>query len=62
LPLAVFDTTKEDVAALSACLSHQLGILDATVGQRAEFQEIVAAQDNMRLVTLPNWAGLGAVQ
>ena len=43
-------------------LRRQLTILDATVEQKETFAEVVEAQDNMRLVTLPNWAGLGAVQ
>ncbi len=46
----------------AACLQKQLSILNATVSQRENFAAIVEAQDNMRLVMLPNWAGLGAVQ
>ena len=56
------DTTEEDIEIFAACLQKQLTILDATVSQRDSFAEIVEAQDNMRLVTLHNWAGLGAVQ
>lgn len=59
---AVFDTTKEDLEKLLGSLASQLKILDATVKQRSDFHEIVTSQDNLRLVTLPNWAGLGAVQ
>jgi hypothetical protein len=60
--LLVFDTTKEDLDRMLNCLASQIRILDATVQQRADFREIVTSQDNLRLVTLPNWAGLGAVQ
>ena len=56
------DTTEEDIEAFATCLQKQLTILDATVNQRESFAEIVEAQDNMRLVTLHNWAGLGVVQ
>ena len=45
-----------------ACLDRQLSILDSTVRHRETFQDIVQAQDNLRLVNLTNWAGLGAVQ
>ena len=60
--IAACDTVEEDIEAFAACLQKQLGILDATVGQRENFADVVEAQDNMRLVTLHNWAGLGAVQ
>ncbi len=56
------DTLEEDVEAFATCLAKQLTILDATVGQRDTFAAVVEAQDNMRLVSLHNWAGLGAVQ
>ena len=59
---AGFATDLEDVEEFVECLHHQLEILNATVRQRAEFQEIVCAQDNLILVHVPNWAGLGAVQ
>ena len=58
----VFDTTKEDIEQFLLSLDRQVKILDATVDQRADFQDIVEAQDNLVLVDLPNWAGLGAVQ
>jgi len=58
----MFDTKAEDIDTFLECLDWQLQILNSTVSQRKEFQEIVEAQDNLRLVTLPNWAGLGAIQ
>ena len=58
----MFDTTKEDIEQFLMSLDRQVKILDATVDQRADFQDIVEAQDNLVLVDLPNWAGLGAVQ
>ena len=59
---ADYDTTEEEVDDFLDDLDHQLSILDATVRQRAIFQEIVTAQEQLRLVHLPHWAGLGAVQ
>lgn len=59
---SVCDTKTKHVEAFLDILQQQLTILDATVNQRHDFHAIVEAQDNMRLVTLPNWAGLGAVQ
>jgi hypothetical protein len=56
------DTQATDVEDFVECLTQQLGILDATVRQRADFQDIVVAQDNLVLIHLPNWAGLGAIQ
>jgi len=44
------------------CLDQQIKILDATVRQRPDFQDIVEAQDNLRLITLRTWAGMGAIQ
>lgn len=37
-------------------------ILNATVKERENFQAIVEAQDNLHLIDLSDWAGLGAVQ
>ena len=59
---SALDTQLADVQGFVDCLEKQLGILTATVSQRADFQAIVEAQDNLRLIELPNWAGLGAVQ
>lgn len=57
-----YDTTEEEVQHMLTYLDKQLSILDATVKHRQPFADIVEAQDNMRLVSLSNWAGLGAVQ
>ena len=59
---ADYDTTEAEVDDFLATLDRQLSILDATVRQRAIFQEIVAAQEQLRIVHLPHWAGLGAIQ
>ncbi|CAH1793436.1 unnamed protein product, partial [Owenia fusiformis] len=56
------DTTLEDASNFVDSLTKQLAILDATVQQRVTFQELVEGQDNLILIDLPNWAGLGAVQ
>lgn len=58
----IFETSGEDVGQFLDCLDHHIKILDATVRMRKEFQDIVENQDNMRIVHLPTWAGLGAVQ
>ncbi|XP_064613537.1 pyridoxal-dependent decarboxylase domain-containing protein 1-like [Liolophura sinensis] len=55
-------TTNEDIEKFVECLKTQMSILDATVQQRETFQKIVEAQDNLTLVHIANWAGLGAVQ
>lgn len=58
----IFETSGEDVGQFLDCLDHHIKILDATVRMRKDFQDIVDNQDNMRIVHLPTWAGLGAVQ
>ncbi|XP_013415606.1 putative pyridoxal-dependent decarboxylase domain-containing protein 2 isoform X2 [Lingula anatina] len=55
-------TTLEDMEVWGKSLGKQVSILNATVKQKENFQEVVEAQDNLRLVHLPTWAGLGAVQ
>ena len=45
-----------------ACSFLWQAILDSTVLQRDRFCAIVEAQDNLRIVEMPNWAGLGVVQ
>ena len=37
-------------------------ILDATVLNYEKFRMVVAGHENLRLVDVSNWAGLGAVQ
>lgn len=58
----IFKTSNDDITQFLDCLDHHIKILDATVHMRKDFQEIVESQDNMRIVHLPTWAGLGAVQ
>ena len=59
---SVFETSVADVDQFAASLAHNIEILDATVSMRASFEEIVSSQDNMRVIHLPTWAGLGVVQ
>ncbi|XP_061167999.1 putative pyridoxal-dependent decarboxylase domain-containing protein 2 isoform X2 [Saccostrea echinata] len=55
-------TVEEDIENFGESLKKQIAILDATVLQRDRFCAIVEAQDNLRIVEVPNWAGLGVVQ
>jgi len=61
-PSSLFDVTLDSVDRFIACLERNVEILDATVSMKKDFEDIVRAQDNMALVHLPSWAGLGAVQ
>jgi hypothetical protein len=36
--------------------------LDATVAQRDQFKTLVDDNKNLKLITMPKWAGLGVVQ
>jgi len=60
--LVVFDMSHQLINGFLDCFERHVHILDATVAVKNDFNEIVANQDNMRLVQLPTWAGLGAVQ
>jgi len=44
------------------CFTRHVHILDATVAVKEDFADIVQSQENLRLIQLPSWAGLGAVQ
>nr|XP_022319864.1 putative pyridoxal-dependent decarboxylase domain-containing protein 2 isoform X1 [Crassostrea virginica] len=55
-------TVIEDIENFAENLKKQIAILDSTVLQRDRFCAIVEAQDNLRIVEMPNWAGLGVVQ
>ncbi|XP_048764504.2 putative pyridoxal-dependent decarboxylase domain-containing protein 2 isoform X2 [Ostrea edulis] len=55
-------TVEEDIEKFGESLKKQLVILDATVLHRDRFCAIVEAQDNLRIVEVPSWAGLGVVQ
>jgi len=54
--------TRAAIDKFISCLERNVEILDATVGMKGDFEEIIEAQDNMRIVHLSSWAGLGAVQ
>lgn len=55
-------TTKEDITNLIKSLKTQTSILDSTVLHQEQFKVIVNAQDNLRQLEMPTWAGLGVVQ
>jgi len=54
--------TGQAVDSFLDCFTRHVQILDATVAVKQDFADIVDSQDNLRLVQLPSWAGLGAVQ
>ncbi|CAL4062157.1 unnamed protein product, partial [Meganyctiphanes norvegica] len=54
--------TLAHVDHLLHSLNHQLEILNATVKQRKAFAELVASSNNLELVEIPGWAGLGGVR
>jgi len=58
----VFEMTGQLVDSFLDCFSRHVHILDATVAVKQDFADIVECQDNLRLIQLPSWAGLGAVQ
>jgi len=59
---AVFEMTSQSVDNFIGCFTRHVHILDATVAVKQDFVDIVDSQDSLRLVQLPSWAGLGAVQ
>lgn len=59
---SLMDVTKEDLEEFLESLEQNIKIVDATVTMRPEFKDIVTDQDNLRLVYLQTWAGLGAVR
>jgi len=58
----VFEMTSQSVDRFLDCFTRHVHILDATVAVKQDFADIVESQDNLRLIQLPSWAGLGAVQ
>jgi len=60
--LSVFQMTGQLVDSFLDCVTRHVHILDATVAVKQDFADIVESQDNLRLIHLPSWAGLGAVQ
>ena len=58
----VFEMTGQLLDRFIDCFTRHIQILDATVAVKQDFADIVKSQDNLRLVDLPSWAGLGAVQ
>ncbi|XP_076443203.1 putative pyridoxal-dependent decarboxylase domain-containing protein 2 [Babylonia areolata] len=54
-------TTEKDVEEFVNSLLSNLSVLNASTKQRKVFQSMVQSQPNLSLVSLSNWAGLGAV-
>ncbi|CAG5129322.1 unnamed protein product, partial [Candidula unifasciata] len=53
-------TTKEDIEDFLDSLKSNLSVLEATTQQRKRFRTIVSSHNNLRLIELNSWAGLGA--
>uniref|UniRef100_A0A6B0VGA9 Pyridoxal-dependent decarboxylase domain-containing protein 1 n=1 Tax=Ixodes ricinus TaxID=34613 RepID=A0A6B0VGA9_IXORI len=58
----VFGTTTQDVEELHGCLLKQLAILNATVRQKRKFRRALEHHENLALVEVCHWAGLGGVR
>lgn len=54
--------TIEQLHNAAECLEIQIEILRATVRHKATLNRLVAKNDVLRLVHLPDWAGLGGVR
>ncbi|KAF5295217.1 hypothetical protein FQR65_LT10501 [Abscondita terminalis] len=52
----------EDIQTFIQCLEQQLVILRATVQQKETFMKLVEVSPVLKLVELPEWAGLGGVR
>ena len=64
LELGLGDTVPniEIIENFSSCLDGQIDILRATVRHRITFNQLVEQSDVLRLINLPDWAGLGGVR
>ncbi|CAN8002704.1 unnamed protein product [Ixodes hexagonus] len=58
----VFGTTTQDVEELHGSLLKQLAILNATVRQKRKFRRALEHHENLALVEVCHWAGLGGVR
>ncbi|KAK5641276.1 hypothetical protein RI129_009823 [Pyrocoelia pectoralis] len=54
--------SAEDIQSFIQCLEQQLVILRATVQQKDTFIKLVETSPVLKLVELPEWAGLGGVR
>lgn len=54
--------TSEEMQAFILCLEQQLVILKATVHHRETFVKLVDLSPVLKIVDLPDWAGLGGVR
>ncbi|XP_076334792.1 putative pyridoxal-dependent decarboxylase domain-containing protein 2 isoform X4 [Tachypleus tridentatus] len=58
----VTQMTKEDIDEVYNCLQQQVAILNATVHQKDTFTKLLVHHENLQLVEIANWAGLGGVR
>lgn len=58
----VLGTTEEDIEDFVSSLQAQIVILDATVSQRKPFRNIVMECENLTLIEMEGYAGLGALR
>lgn len=54
--------TSEEVQGFVQCLEQQLVILRATIHHKETFVKLVAESPVLKIVELPDWAGLGGVR
>ncbi|CAG9817896.1 unnamed protein product [Phaedon cochleariae] len=54
--------TNEEIQAFVQCLEQQLVILRATIHHRETFDKLVEASPVLKIVDLPDWAGMGGVR
>ncbi|XP_014207727.1 putative pyridoxal-dependent decarboxylase domain-containing protein 2 [Copidosoma floridanum] len=53
---------SDDIDSVVACLEQQIDILLATVHHKETFTKLVSENESLRLVEIPEWAGLGGVR
>ncbi|KAJ3624004.1 hypothetical protein MTP99_017662 [Tenebrio molitor] len=54
--------TNEEIQSFVQCLEQQLVILRATIQHKATFIKLVSESPVLKIVDLPDWAGLGGVR
>lgn len=52
----------ENLENFAACFDQQTDILQATIRHKATFNRLVEESEVLRLINLPDWAGLGGVR
>ena len=58
----VINSQDVNIDTLLMSIEQQLNILDTTLKQTDTFHQLVLAKDNLKLISLTDWCGLGAVQ